>query len=182
MARRAATRHACHGREQAGHSGLPSGALLLSTVFLGEKKKNLEALDYLDASIGVGRRMCMGKLRPNLCLSKVTVNLDPDRSPPPARRAATRRGDRARSSTTSGPASSRPAPARRPPSAAPVSPRPSLLSYFALATLAGDEHHQVFPPLGTPFLLREAVRPNPNILFVFRSESNYKCICMCYAC
>jgi len=37
-----------------------------------------------------------------------------------------------------------------------------------LATLAGDEQeqHQVFLPLGPPFLLREAVRPNPSILFV----------------
>jgi len=75
-----------------------------------------------------------------------------------------------------------------------------------LGPFAGDEHHQVRPPRGLPFLLSEAVhpnpnfllvgtpplglplllceavRPNPNILFVFRSESNYKCICMCYAC
>jgi len=34
---------------------------------------------------------------------------------------------------------------------------------------AGDEHHQVRPPLGLLFLLCETVRPSPNILFVFRS-------------
>jgi len=38
---------------------------------------------------------------------------------------------------------------------------------------AGDEHHQVRPPLGLPLLLCETVRPNPNLLFVFGSESNY---------
>lgn len=33
-----------------------------------------------------------------------------------------------------------------------------------------------------PFLLLcETSRPNPNILFVFGSESNFKCMCMCYA-
>ena len=105
------------------------------------------------------------------------------RSSPSARRAATRRGDCARSSTTWGPASSRPALARRPPSAAPVSPRPSLLSYFATRHLGrrrAPPGHQVFPPLGPPFLLREAVRPNPNIPFLIGSESNYRCICMYY--
>jgi len=62
-----------------------------------------------------------------------------------------RRGDCARSITTWDPASSRPAPARRPPSAAPVSPRPSLLSYFATRHLGrrrAPPGHQVFPPLG----------------------------------
>jgi len=37
------------------------------------------------------------------------------------------------------------------------------------------------PPLCLPILLCETSRPNPNILFVFGSESNFKCICMYYA-
>ena len=47
---------------------------------------------------------------------------------------------------------------------------------------AGDEHHQVRPPLGLLFLLCETVRPSPNVLFVFGSESNYKCMYMHVSC
>ena len=44
---------------------------------------------------------------------------------------------------------------------------------------AGDEHHQVRPPLGLPFLLCETEHPNPNLLFVIGSgliTSVYACI------
>jgi hypothetical protein len=50
---------------------------------------------------------------------------------------------------------------------APVAPRPSLLSYFATRHLGrrrAPPGHQVFPPLGPPFLLCEAVRPNLNVI------------------
>jgi len=40
--------------------------------------------------------------------------------------------------------------------------RPSLAPHSA--TFAGDEHHQVCLPLGLPFLLCEAVRPNLNVI------------------
>ena len=53
--------------------------------------------------------------------------------------------------------------------------RPSLPPYAPGAKVffgpfVGDEHHQVRPPLGLPFLLCETDHANPNRLFIFGSD------------
>ena len=56
-------------------------------------------------------------------------------------------------------------------------PTPGAQVFFRPFT--GDEHQQVRPPFGLPFLLCKTEHPDPNFLFVFGSDlitSVYACI------